>query len=75
MFHGGFSLSTSLFSFMDYYGSFVCSFCGEENEVFVEPEAGMTQTMTEDCAVCCRPNVLHIRIVQHQIIIESEFEG
>lgn len=54
---------------------FFCAFCGEENEVFVEPEGGEEQTMTEDCSVCCRPNVLHIRIVNETIIIESEFEG
>ena len=60
---------------MDYFSTFICSFCGEENELFVEPEAGEEQTMTEDCSVCCRPNVLRIRIVGEQIIIESEFEG
>jgi hypothetical protein len=60
---------------MDYYGSFHCAYCGEENEVFVEPEAGEEQTLTEDCSVCCRPNVLQIRIVHSQIIIHSEFEG
>jgi len=60
---------------MDFYGTFYCSYCGEENEVFVEPEAGDEQTLTEDCSVCCRPNVLNIRIVNQQIIIESEFEG
>ncbi|MFA6457119.1 MAG: CPXCG motif-containing cysteine-rich protein [Bacteroidota bacterium] len=60
---------------MDFYGTFFCSFCGEKNEVFVEPEAGDEQILTEDCFVCCRPNVLHIRIANQQIIIESEFEG
>lgn len=60
---------------MDYNGTFYCSFCGEENEVFVEPEGGDEQTLTEDCSVCCRPNVLTIRIVNEQIVIESAFEG
>ncbi|MFA5834476.1 MAG: CPXCG motif-containing cysteine-rich protein [Bacteroidota bacterium] len=60
---------------MDYFGTFHCSFCGEENEVFVEPEGGEEQTLTEDCSVCCRPNVLNIRIIDQTIIIESEFEG
>jgi hypothetical protein len=75
MFPSGFSIPSSLFWHMDFYGSFLCSFCGEENEVFVEPEGGDSQILTEDCSVCCRPNVLHIRIVDQQIIIESEFEG
>lgn len=60
---------------MDYYATFLCSFCGEENEVFVEPEGGENQTLTEDCTVCCRPNVLRIRIAGEQIFIDSEFEG
>jgi hypothetical protein len=60
---------------MDYFCTFICSFCGEENEIFIEPEAGEEQTMTEDCSICCRPNVLRIRIVDQQIMIESEFEG
>ncbi|MFA6469034.1 MAG: CPXCG motif-containing cysteine-rich protein [Bacteroidota bacterium] len=72
---GGFSYATSLFWRMDFYGTFFCSFCGEENEIFVEPEDGEVQALTVDCSVCCRPNVLHIRIINQQIIIESEFEG
>jgi len=71
----GFSLPTYLFSSMDFTGTFHCSFCGEENEIFVEPEDGKEQTITEDCSVCCRPNVLTIRIIGEQIIIDSEFEG
>ncbi|HEY7251388.1 MAG TPA: CPXCG motif-containing cysteine-rich protein [Methylomirabilota bacterium] len=35
-----------------------CAFCGEENEVFVDPSGGDRQTFTEDCAVCCRPNLI-----------------
>jgi hypothetical protein len=60
---------------MDLFQQFRCAFCGEENEVFVEPEGGELQVLTEDCSVCCRPNVLHIRIVGEQIFIDSEFEG
>ena len=75
MFPRGFSPATYLFWRMDFYAAFYCSFCGEENEIFVEPEAGEVQEMTEDCSVCCRPNTLTIRIVNQQIIIESEFEG
>jgi hypothetical protein len=60
---------------MDFYGMYHCAFCGEENEIFVEPEDGESQTVTVDCSVCCRPNVLHIRITNQRIIIDSEFEG
>ena len=38
--------------------TYACAFCGEENEVFVDPSGGRRQTFTEDCAVCCRPNLI-----------------
>ena len=39
-----------------------CAFCGEENEVFVDTSAGRRQTFTEDCTVCCRPNLITLTI-------------
>jgi hypothetical protein len=39
-----------------------CAFCGEENEVLVDPGGGRRQTFTEDCAVCCRPNLITLSI-------------
>jgi hypothetical protein len=60
---------------MDNIGTFHCAFCGEMNELFVEPEGGDLQVLTEDCTVCCRPNVLHIRQTGGRITIQSEFEG
>ena len=39
-----------------------CAFCGEPNEVLVDPSAGRRQTFTEDCTVCCRPNLLTLTI-------------
>ena len=38
--------------------TYACAFCGEDNEVFVDPSAGRRQTFTEDCVVCCRPNLI-----------------
>jgi hypothetical protein len=35
-----------------------CAFCGEENEVLVDPDGGRRQSFTEDCTVCCRPNLI-----------------
>jgi len=35
-----------------------CAFCGEENDVVADPTGGRHQTFTEDCAVCCRPNLI-----------------
>lgn len=38
--------------------TYECAFCGEENEVLVDPSGGPRQTFTEDCTVCCRPNLI-----------------
>lgn len=40
--------------------SFNCAWCGEKNEIVVDPSQGKEQQMVEDCHICCRPNVLHI---------------
>lgn len=38
--------------------TYVCAFCGEDNDVVADPSGGPHQAFTEDCAVCCRPNLL-----------------
>ena len=38
--------------------TYSCAFCGEDNDVLVDPSGGSRQTFTEDCAVCCRPNLI-----------------
>ena len=42
--------------------TYECAVCGEQNESIVEPSAGLDQTFSEDCAVCCRTNVIRCRI-------------
>jgi hypothetical protein len=42
--------------------TYACAFCGEENDTFVDPSAGGRQTYTEDCAVCCRPNLITLTL-------------
>jgi hypothetical protein len=61
----------------EYSGTYRCAVCGEENETFVDLSAGSIQSYVEDCAVCCRPNILHIRIDGSggKISLETEFEG
>ena len=39
-----------------------CPYCGEMNEIEVDPSAGRRQSYTEDCQVCCRPWVVKIKI-------------
>jgi hypothetical protein len=38
--------------------TYSCAFCGEDNDVFADPSGGRRQTFTEDCTVCCRPNLI-----------------
>jgi Cysteine-rich CPXCG len=44
----------------DDYHTYDCAFCGEENELLVDPQWGGRATLTEDCQVCCRPNLIAI---------------
>jgi hypothetical protein len=37
-----------------------CPFCGQAEELYVDPGGGDTQEYTEDCAVCCRPRIVHV---------------
>jgi hypothetical protein len=39
---------------------FQCAGCGQWNETTVDDSVGRRQSYTEDCQVCCKPNVLHI---------------
>jgi len=32
-----------------------CPYCGEMNEIAVDPGSGASQDYVEDCQVCCRP--------------------
>ena len=55
--------------------SFICAVCFEEIETVVDESQGADQEYIEDCAVCCRPNVLHVHIDQDgEIIIDTTFE-
>jgi len=40
---------------------YACAFCGTENETVLDPSGGRRQVFTEDCAVCCRPNLITLR--------------
>jgi hypothetical protein len=32
-----------------------CPYCGEENEIALDPDGGNAQEYVEDCQVCCQP--------------------
>jgi len=40
---------------------FQCASCCEWNETQVDSSGGSRQSYVEDCQVCCKPNVLHVR--------------
>lgn len=37
---------------------FICVYCGEENEIFIDMEAGEKQELTVPCLECSRPNLI-----------------
>ena len=39
----------------DTSGLVSCPYCGEENEVSLDPGSGDVQDYVEDCQVCCQP--------------------
>ena len=58
--------------------TYECAFCSEENEVLVDPSGGRRQTFTEDCAVCCRPNLIALVVDEDgdvQLQVTQEYEA
>ena len=37
-----------------------CPWCGEENEIALDPGSGEAQEYVQDCEVCCRPWSVHV---------------
>ena len=55
-----------------------CAFCGEENDLTVDPSGGPRQTFTEDCTVCCRPNLITLTLDaegEASIEVTQEYEA
>jgi Cysteine-rich CPXCG len=55
-----------------------CAFCGEDNDVFIDPSGGRQQMFTEDCTVCCRPNLITLTIDDDgdvEIEVRQEYEA
>lgn len=42
--------------------SYTCQSCGEDIVIPIDFSAGANQEYTEDCPVCCRPHLVHVRI-------------
>jgi hypothetical protein len=42
--------------------TFLCAYCLQVVETIVDASGGPVQEYIEDCAVCCRPNLLRITV-------------
>lgn len=62
---------------MQQTAQYSCAYCGETNLTFVDLSAGEQQSYIEDCQVCCRPNILYVRVDQETLDIEidSDYDG
>lgn len=38
-----------------------CPYCGEPNDVTLDPGSGVEQEYEEDCQVCCRQWMVHVQ--------------
>jgi len=55
-----------------------CAFCGETNDVIVDAGAGRRQAFTEDCTVCCRPNLISLTVDDDgevELSVTQEYEA
>ena len=54
--------------------NWVCQYCGEENQVWVDLTVLENQDFIEDCEICCRPNrilIKHDKENEEYIFLES----
>jgi hypothetical protein len=57
---------------------YACAFCGEENDVSPDGSGGRRQRFTEDCTVCCRPNLITLTFDDDgdvEIEVSQEYEA
>jgi hypothetical protein len=55
-----------------------CPYCGEINEIALDPGSGARQEYVEDCQVCCRPWQLSVRYDSSgaaQVAVQPETES
>jgi hypothetical protein len=57
---------------------YACAFCGEENALIPDGTGGRRQRFTEDCTVCCRPNLITLTFDDDgnvEIEVSQEYEA
>jgi hypothetical protein len=55
-----------------------CPYCGQVNEISLDPGSGSEQEYVEDCQVCCRPwrVAVHYDFGGHaEVMVEAEDES
>jgi hypothetical protein len=53
----------------------LCPYCGEINEIALDPGSGNDQEYVEDCQICCRPWLVRVRYLTDgtaQVSLELE---
>ncbi|MGF1569833.1 MAG: CPXCG motif-containing cysteine-rich protein [Nodosilinea sp.] len=59
---------------MESTAEYYCAVCGEPNTTFVDLSAGLSQSYTEDCQVCCRPNLLYVTVDEQSLTVDIATE-
>ena len=54
--------------------SYICDSCGEEIVIPIDASAGANQEYVEDCPVCCRANVIHVKIDKGEAAVWAKAE-
>lgn len=53
-----------------------CAYCGQTNDLYVDPSGGVRQQYVEDCQVCCRPNLITAVLADDdEVIVQVEREN
>ena len=53
---------------LQHYEDFFCPYCGQTNELCVDITGGNNQEFVVDCAVCCAPIALRVKIRGQEIM-------
>ena len=54
--------------------SYICDSCGEEIVIPIDTSAGANQEYVEDCPVCCRANVNHVKFDHDEAAVWAKAE-
>lgn len=53
-----------------------CPYCGEINEIALDPGSGSEQEYVEDCQVCCRPWLVTVHYLRDgSVEVSAQAEG